>query len=158
MPQRPDPDSFGFLLADITRLTRAEMDRRTEEAGLGLTPGEGRTLSHAARAGAVRQNVLAERMAVEAMTLSSALDRLEARGLIERRPDPDDRRAKLVQLTAEGETVLARIQPIGAGLRADASKGIAPAEWRRFLDTLRQVRANLPDARCGAARRESAAA
>jgi DNA-binding MarR family transcriptional regulator len=158
MPQRPDSDSFGFLLADITRLTRAEMDRRTEEAGLGLTPGEGRTLSHAARAGAVRQNVLAERMAVEAMTLSSALDRLEARGLIERRPDPDDRRAKLVQLTAEGETVLARIQPIGAGLRADASKGIAPAEWRRFLDTLRQVRANLTEARCGAARRESAAA
>ncbi|HWK63753.1 MAG TPA: MarR family transcriptional regulator [Rhizobiaceae bacterium] len=156
MAQHSDPDSFGFLIADITRLSRAEMDRRTEEAGLGLTLGDGRTLSHAARAGAVRQNVLAERMAVEAMTLSSALDRLESRGLIERRQDPDDRRAKLVDVTAEGEAVLAQIQPIGAGLRADASRGIAPADWQRFLDTLRQVRANLTEVRCEAARRESA--
>jgi len=158
MPQRIDPDSFGFLITDITRLTRAEMDRRTSETGLGLTPGEGRTLTHAARAGAVRQNVLAERMAVEAMTLSAALDRLEARGLIERRPDPGDRRAKLVHLTAAGDEVLARIQPVGAGLRSDASKGIAPADWQRFLDTLKQVRANLSSARAECARKESAAA
>lgn len=158
MPQRPDPDSFGFLLADITRLARAEMDRRTEAAGLGLTPGEGRTLFHVARAGAVRQNVLAERMAVEAMTVSSALDRLEARGLIERRPDPDDRRAKLVHLTAGGEDVLTSIQPVAAGLRADASKGIEPADWQHFLDVLKQVRANLNDVRCEVARRESATA
>lgn len=156
MPQPPDPDSFGFLIADVTRLTRAEMDRRTEKAGLGLTPGEGRTLSHVARAGAARQNVLAERMAVEAMTLSSALDRLESRGLIERRQDPGDRRAKLVHLTSEGEAVLAKIQPIAAELRADASKGIAPADWLRFLDTLKQVRANLTEVRCEAVRRESA--
>ncbi len=52
-------------------MIRAEVDRRTGEAGLGLTPGEGRTLSHAFRAGGVRQNVLAERMGVEAMTLSA---------------------------------------------------------------------------------------
>lgn len=158
MPQFTDPDGFGFLIVDITRLARAEMDRRILEAGLGLTPGDGRTLSHAARAGAVRQNVLAERMAVEAMTLSSALDRLESRGLIERRQDPDDRRAKLVRLTTEGEAVLKQIQPIGAGLRADASKGIEPADWQRFLDTLKQVRANLTEVRCEAARGESAAA
>ncbi len=66
-----------------------------------------RTLAHAARTGAVRQNVLAERMGVEAMTLSTSLDRLEARGLDLRQPDPADRRAKLVQLTAAGEEVLA---------------------------------------------------
>lgn len=158
MSQHSDPDSFGFLITDVTRLTRAEMDRRTGEAGLGLTPGEARTLSHAARAGAVRQNMLAERMGVEAMTLSAALDRLEARGLIERRSDPDDRRAKLVDLTQAGEAVLARIQPIGAALRADASKGIEAADWQRFLDTLKQVRANLAGVRAECARKEGAAA
>lgn len=158
MPQRSDPDSFGFLITDVTRLTRAEMDRRTGEAGLGLTPAEARTLSHAARAGAVRQTMLAERMGVEAMTLSAALDRLEARGLIERRPDPDDRRAKLVDLTPAGEAVLARIQPIGAALRADASKGIEPADWQRFLEVLKQVRANLAGARAECTRKQGAAA
>jgi DNA-binding MarR family transcriptional regulator len=97
-------------------------------------------------------------MGVEAMTLSAALDRLECRGLIERRTDPDDRRAKLVHLSEAGEEMLARIQPVAAGLRIDASKGIAPADWQRFLDTLRQVRANLTDARLEGPRRESAAA
>lgn len=158
MPRRSDPDSFGFLITDVTRLIRAELDRRIGEAGLGLTPGEGRTLSHVARAGAVRQNVLAERMGVEAMTLSVALDRLEALGLIERRADPDDRRAKLVHFSEAGEEMLARIQPVAAGLRTDASKGIAPADWQRFLDTLKQVRANLTEVRLGGARKESAAA
>lgn len=158
MPQYTDPDSFGFLVADVQRLVRAELDRRIGEAGLGLTPGEGRTLSHAARAGAVRQTVLADRMGVEAMTLSTALDRLEAHGLIERRPDPADRRAKLVHLSEAGHEVLARIQPIAAGMRADASKGITPDDWLRFLDALKVVRANLTEARLEGTGKESAAA
>ncbi len=157
MPQA-DPDSFGFLVTDVQRLVRAELDRRIGEAGLGLTPGEGRTLSHAARAGAVRQTVLAERMGVEAMTLSTALDRLEAHGLIERRLDFADRRAKLVHVTDAGQDMLDRIQPIAAGMRVDASKGIAPADWQRFLDTLKIVRANLGEARQEGLRKESAAA
>src|SRR6185295_14176989 len=93
-----DPDSFGFLVTDLSRMIRAEMDRRVAEAGLGITAGEARTLSHAARSGAVRQNVLAERMGIEAMTLSGYVDRLEARGLVTRRADPADGRAKLVEL------------------------------------------------------------
>lgn len=152
-----DPDSFGFLLTDVTRMIRAELDRRIGEAGLGLTPGEGRTLSHAFRAGAVRQNVLAERMGVEAMTLSGALDRLEARGLVERRPDPDDRRAKTVHLTPAGEEMLEQIQPIAAALRAEASDAVSPEQWRTFVDVLKTIRANLSAQRADTCRKEAAA-
>ena len=153
-----DPDSFGFLVADVTRMIRAELDRRTSEAGLGLTPGEGRTLSHAFRAGGVRQNVLAERMGVEAMTLSGALDRLEARGLIERRVDPDDRRAKTVHLTTAGEEMLEQIQPIAAALRAEASNAVSADDWRRFVDVLKTVRANLAALRAEPCRKDGASA
>ena len=73
-----DPDSFGFLIADLSRLMRVELDRRVAEAGIGVTAGEGRVLAHAARAGTVRQNVLAERMGVEPMTLSGFIDRLDS--------------------------------------------------------------------------------
>jgi DNA-binding MarR family transcriptional regulator len=142
-----DPDSVGFLLTDATRLIRAEMDRRIAAAGLGLSPGDARALTHAARCGPIRQNLLAERMGVEAMTVSAALDRLEGQGLVERRADPTDRRAKLVHLTAAGEAMLDEIRPIGADIRADVAKGIAPADWQRFLDTLKLVRANLAEAR-----------
>jgi len=156
MPHPIDPDSFGFLVTDLSRLIRAEMDRRVAEAGLGITAGEARVLSHAARAGAVRQNVLAERVGVEAMTLSAYIDRLEARGFVIRKTDPADRRAKLVELTPEADTVLAAIRPIAATVRADAARSIAPQDWDRLNAMLKIARANLTHLR--AADREEAAA
>lgn len=158
MPLLQDPDSFGFLITDVSRLIRAEFDRRVAEAGLGLTPGEARTLSHAFRAGVVRQTVLAERMGVEAMTLSTYLDRLEARGLVERRPDPSDRRAKLVHLSEGAHDVLVTIQAIGASLRAEVAEKISASEWEHLNTALRLARDSLNQLRLEAIRRESDAA
>jgi DNA-binding MarR family transcriptional regulator len=158
MPLLQDPDSFGFLITDVSRLIRAEFDRRVAEAGLGLTPGEARTLSHAFRAGVVRQTVLAESMGVEAMTLSTYLDRLEARGLVERRPDPSDRRAKLVHLAEEAHDVLVTIQAIGASLRAEVAEKINASDWEHLNMALRLARDSLNQLRLEAIRRESDAA
>ena len=155
MPSQPDPDSFGFLVTDVSRLIRAELDRRIADAGLGLTPGEGRTLAHAARAGEVRQIELAERMGVEPMTLSAFLDRLEKRGLVERRSDPRDRRAKLVAITEAAWPVLEKIRQAGIAMRADVSRNIDPALWEQLNDGLRQARDTLVAMR---AQRESDAA
>lgn len=152
-----DPDSFGFLVNDVARLTRQEFDRRTLEAGFGLTPGDGRTLSHVGRANGARQNVLAERLGVEAMTLSGALDRLEARGLVLRQPDASDRRAKLVSLTEAGEELLARLQPLGASLCKDAAAGLGAAEWASLIEMLKRVRSNLQTLRSEGQRRDDAA-
>lgn len=152
-----DPDSFGFIVNDLSRLLQAEMDRRTGEAGIMLTSGERRTLAHAARAGAVRQNVLAERMGLEAMTLSAHLDRLEAAGLVERRPDPTDRRAKIVHLTRTADGMLKAIMPISAALHADASREIPDKEWYRLLEQLKLVRDTLTAIRAESARGDAAA-
>ena len=143
-----DTDSFGFLITDLSRLLRAEMDRRTSEAGLGLTPGEARTLAHAARAGSVRQNMLADRMGVEAMTLSAFLDRLEARGLVSRTPDPADRRAKLVHLTGAADRVLDEVRAVSMGLRAQAAEPLTPGEWETLQSLLKRVRAGLAAHAC----------
>lgn len=153
-----NPDSFGFLIADVSRLMRAEFDRRIGGAGIGVTPGEARALSYAFRVGVVRQTVLAERMGVEAMTLSTYLDRLEARGLVERRPDPTDRRAKLIHLTDEAHVVLERIQAIGASVRVDVAARISPSEWEQLNSALRHARDSLNQLRLEANRRESDAA
>jgi DNA-binding MarR family transcriptional regulator len=147
MTNHIDPDSFGFLIADLSRLIRAEIDRRIADSGVGVTAGEARTLAHAARAGAVRQNVLAERMGVEAMTLSVFLDKLEARGLIERRPDPADRRAKLVTLTARADRVLAVVARASAEVRMHAAAPFEPEEWERLLKMLKEIRIKLSNAR-----------
>jgi len=151
MPARFDPDAIGFLITDVSRLLRAEFDRRTANAGLGLTPGDARTLVNAARAGKVRQTVLAERMGVEAMTLSAYLDRLEARDLIRREPDPTDRRAKLVEVTGIAQPVLEQISSISADLRADISASLAPRQLEEIRDGLKTMRKTLVSMRpeCG---------
>jgi DNA-binding MarR family transcriptional regulator len=143
MPPTIDPDSLGFLLTDSARLFRAEYGRRVADAGVGLTSGESRTLVHAARAGSVRQSVLAERMGVEAMTLSGYLDSLERLGMIERRADPDDRRAKRVHLTGKGEEMLLRMAPVGVAVRGDAMRGLTHPDRERLVEMLRLVRDNL---------------
>lgn len=143
MPRTIDPNGFGFLISDLARLIRADFDRVIAEAGIGITPGEARALAHAARAGSVRQNVLAERMGVEAMTVTGFLDRLEAKGLVRRMPDPDDRRAKLVELTDTADAVLTKVQDAGNKTRAAAAAGIVAGDWDAFLTTLLKLHANL---------------
>jgi MarR family transcriptional regulator for hemolysin len=142
-----DPDGFGFLITDLSRLLRAEMDRRVAAAGLGVTAGEARTLAHAARAGAVRQIVLAERMGVEPMTLSGFIDRLQERGLVRRTVDAADRRARLIELTPAARGVLVRIQGIAADIRTEAARSVGAEEWTLLMDTLKVARANLLESR-----------
>ncbi len=155
MPRQIDPESFGFLVTDLARMLRAEMDRRITGSGMELTPGEVRLLAQAARAGTVRQSVLAERIGVEAMTVSSYVDRLEARGLIERLPDPSDRRAKLIALTDAADAVLDQVKVFADEARRQAAQLVEPEEWAVMLKVLKTVRCNLSDARIEA--RSSAA-
>ncbi|MFC4626235.1 MarR family winged helix-turn-helix transcriptional regulator [Daeguia caeni] len=142
----PDPDSFGFLLMDVARLYRAEVDRRIGNAGLDITPAEARTLVHAARHGPVRQTVLAERMGIEAMTLCGYLDGLEAHGLIVRVADPDDRRAKQIHLTDAAEPALQVILNISKDIRAAVSRSMSAQEWDAINALLKSIRNNLAEA------------
>jgi MarR family transcriptional regulator, transcriptional regulator for hemolysin len=157
MPQRKTSEAPGFLITDTARLLRAEFDRMISEESLGITPGEARALAHAARAGAVRQAALAERMGVEAMTLSTYLDRLEEQGLVTREPDPADRRAKIVRLTAAAGKILPRIEKVGERVRLEATEGIGEADWAGFLATLMHLRENLLARRLETGRTRSAA-
>lgn len=142
MSSRFDTDTFGFLITDLSRLIKADLDRRIVDEGIGVTPGEARTLLHAARAGAVRQNVLAERMGLEPMTLSTYLDRLEERGLVRRVPDPTDRRAKLVYLTPDAGAALEAIRRVARDIRARARGGMSEEEWNLLNRLLKQARTN----------------
>lgn len=157
MPQDIDRESFGFVATDLAKLIRTEFDRLIAQSGLGVTPGEARLLAHASRTGPVRQNVLAERMGVEAMTVTGFLDRLEAKQLIRRIVDPVDRRAKLVEVTPTAAAVLAKITALGADIRKTASIGLSNDDWERFMAVLTAARKNLADQKAAGPRQSSAA-
>ncbi|WP_245318827.1 MarR family winged helix-turn-helix transcriptional regulator [Consotaella salsifontis] len=116
------------------------------ESGIELTPGAIRTLLLIQQFDGVRQSVLAERMGVEPMTVTAYLDRLEARGLIERRVDPADRRAKVVTVTAQTEEVFQAVRPLLAKAYERAMSGIEPMARSVIETSLERMRHNLSDA------------
>ncbi len=134
---------LGFLLVDAARLYRASIDRAFEQAGLGLTAGEARTLAHVNINPGLRQTALAVRMNVEPMTLVGFLDRLETQGLIVRDADPTDRRAKIVRLTETAAPLLERVVSAAAHAREEALDGLSEEDRAAFRAALELIRKNL---------------
>jgi DNA-binding MarR family transcriptional regulator len=156
MPPQINADTTSFLIFDIARLLHGEFERRVGDADLGVTPGEARTLATVACFGPLRQSDLGEVTGMGAMSVTAFLDRLEKSGLIRRDPDPQDRRAKLVQVTEEAAPLLAALKGIGDRVRAVTRGSIADDDWDRFHSLLRVARDNhLAARRC---RREEGAA
>jgi DNA-binding MarR family transcriptional regulator len=146
MSSRIDTDSLAFLVADCARLMRAAFERRIMVAGLGLTAGEARTLIQVAAVNGSRQLDIATRMGLEPMTVSAFLDKLQARGLIERQPDPLDRRAKRIVLS---EAASAKLKQIGCEIYAverDAMQGFDHGLQDELHHALRAFRSNLQNA------------
>jgi MarR family transcriptional regulator, transcriptional regulator for hemolysin len=136
-PQR----SFGFLMSEISRLLRRRFDRRART--LGLTRAQWRVLAYLNRNEGINQSALAELLEIEPITLVRQLDRLEAGGLIERRLDPADRRARLLHLTRKARPLLERMRELSTDVRAEALEGFAPAEEEALIETLLAIKARL---------------
>lgn len=145
-------DGLGFLLADVSRLMRRAFQR--ELAGSSLTLAQGRALVYVSRHEGVRQIELADLLEVQPITLARLLDQLAAVGLVERRPDPDDRRAYRIYLTPAAAPHLAAIEQVAVVVRSEALRGVSEADADTLLAALRQMRDNLctrglPESRAG---------
>ena len=121
-PRRPDDQTSDVIaqLAELLACTSWRLRRasRRELEPLGLTFGQARALRLLARAGEpVRIGELAARLEVVPRSATSMVDALEAAGLVDRTPDPIDRRSILVGLTDSGVDLLARL---GRARRASA--------------------------------------
>ena len=145
MALKTDPDSLGFLLNETSRLIRSGFERRIAGIGLQITPGEARTLMHVAAREGARQSVIAERMGVEPMTVCDYIDRLEKCGLVNRQPDPSDRRAKNVRTTDAADTTIAAIRAEVKVLADQAQAGLDAQSRALLTAALRTVRGNLLD-------------
>jgi MarR family transcriptional regulator for hemolysin len=91
--------------------------------------------------GGVRQVALADYVGIEGPSLVRLIDQLESSGLVERRDDPTDRRAKTIWLTEAGKGVSARIEQRLVKLRGDALGEIAPERLADMLETLQMFSA-----------------
>lgn len=134
-------DTIGFLLNDAARLMRKDFERRTR--ALGLTRAQWQTLFHLARNEGCNQVTLADLLEVEPITLARVIDKLEACGLVERRADPNDRRARLLFLGERAHPLLEELRALGAETREIALAGIGEDERTLLMTLLTRMRANL---------------
>lgn len=145
MPHDHPSRTLGFLLHDTARLLRKRFEQAARAQGLSLTRSQWSVLAHLNRQEGLNQSALADAMDVEPITLARLVDKLEQLGLVERRPDPKDRRARLLYLRPAAQPLIAEMRELGAATREEAMKGL-PSEQRDLLmQMLLVIKANLTD-------------
>jgi DNA-binding MarR family transcriptional regulator len=119
-------DSLPEYFWAATRRLR-ELSRETL-APWDIAPSHARALRVLDGQGAMRLSDLSDRLHIAPRSTTEVIDALQARGYVVRRPDPGDRRATLVDLTADGA---AAVQAIGSARRAETERffgGLTRAE------------------------------
>src|SRR6056297_3426428 len=120
-------DQFPFAVARVTRRWRKMLDERLKD--LGVTQARWSTMVYLEKGGeGLTQRELASLMAIENPTLVRLLDSLEQQGLIERRPCPNDRRARRLHLTPDGTEFMNVLTERAANLREEMLEGISDEE------------------------------
>lgn len=134
-------DRLGFLLVDLSRLMRRTFAERLGSSALTLA--QARALVYLSRHNGIRQVELAGLLEVQPMTLARLIDQLDEAGMVERRPDPADRRAYRLHITEAAAPHLATIDRVVSAIWADALRGIDPQQSAVLLSSLSTMRENL---------------
>ncbi len=135
-----DQDLF-VLLYDVARMMRTRADQLARQHG--MTRAQWIILKRLAQTPGLSQRELAELAEVEPITVARLIDRLEERGLVERRADAADRRIWRLHVTEAAQPMLAVIDQLRATLRDDMAGGMDAALLTEMEAGLRQMKANL---------------
>ena len=136
-----DSRELAFAINDVARLLRTYADHAARR--FGVTRAKWAVLARLDRFEGLKQAELAEMLDLQPISLTRLLDGLADNGLIERRPDPDDRRAKRLYLTPAARPLLERLTDLGEDLMATALAGLGSADVEAVLRHLTAVKENL---------------
>jgi MarR family transcriptional regulator for hemolysin len=140
--QRQIRDGFASLIARAARQWRHAVDRRLQP--FGLTEATWLPLIHLARAPApMRQKDLAASLVLDGSSVVRLLDALETSGLIERREESGDRRAKTIALTPRGLSIIDQVEAISREVRNATLVGLSGDEIEIATRVLELVCRNL---------------
>jgi len=129
---------IGLLISRLARLWRREADQAL--ADHGLSQATALPLMVLSRRGkCIRQGVLADEIGIEGPSLVRLIDLLQAEGLVERREDPTDRRAKTLHLTPTGEAKAEEINRVLRRVRAYLLKDIEANDLGVTFDALQRI-------------------
>jgi DNA-binding MarR family transcriptional regulator len=148
--ERPDVDTSAMAvigrISRIERLLKIELDKVF--SSFGLESWEFDVLATLRRSGAphaLTAGQLLDSMMIASGTVTNRIDRLAARGLVERRRDPDDGRVVVVALTRRGRTLIDRALPAHAANESRLLSFLGDADRQVLTDILRRMHLALSD-------------
>ena len=130
-----------FLLHDVARLLRVDADKRARQHG--MTRAQWAILIWLDRQPGLSQKELSEILEVEPITVARLIDRLETRGMVERRADPRDRRIWRLHLLPPARNVLHEIDHERADMTSMVSAGIDEDSIEIMTEALMRMKATL---------------
>lgn len=135
---------FAFTINDVARMLRTYADHKA--AQFGITRAQWVVLVRLDRSEGLKQSELAEILDLQPISLTRLLDKLCECGLIERRPDPVDRRAKRLFLTPAARPLLEKLGDLGEELLGTALSGVERESVEHMVAQLGVVKENLRQA------------
>jgi DNA-binding MarR family transcriptional regulator len=142
LPMDDHPQSeFLLTLFDLQRLMRQYIDR--EAARYGTTRSQWAAMAKLSRCEGLKQAELAELLDIQPISLTRLIDRLCGAGLIERRPEPNDRRANRLYLLPDAQPVLESLSERRADILRVALDGLSAREAQHLMTLLGTVKDNV---------------
>jgi len=130
-----------IVLNDVARLLRTRFDQRART--YGMTRAQWIILARLQRQPGITQNEMAAICEVEPITVGRLVDRLESRGLVERRADPADRRIRRLHLLPAADPILTEIARYRDVLLKQITAGVDDKTLNGLVDALLQLKDNL---------------
>jgi len=127
----------GYLLARLGESSRRRFHKALEPEG--LHPRDFGVMTMVAAQPGMSQQQLHEKTAIDPSSMVAVIDELEAAGLAERRPDPEDRRARTIFLTERGEQTLNRVRALAGELQREFFQALTAEELRALHALLRKL-------------------
>lgn len=137
----PPPHTFGYLLKDTSKLYVQRFEERARE--LGMTLPQCKALVYLSRSEGMSQVELASSAEIDPMSMVRILDRMELDGWVERRADPNDRRARRLYLMPKAKPLLAAIDRVSNATRDESLAGFSKQETDLLIEALERVRHNI---------------
>jgi DNA-binding MarR family transcriptional regulator len=133
-------ESIGHQLINLMMLMRREVEKRMAEHG--LTDAQWKPLWMLKIGRATTAIELAREMDIDAGAVTRMLDRLEAKGLVERVRSEADRRVVHLRLTPAGDHVAKKVPFVLAAVNNDFLRGFSEADWKQLRRLLGRMASN----------------
>jgi MarR family transcriptional regulator for hemolysin len=141
MTPQPVKREIAFTIMDVARMLKTYADQRARQ--FGISRAQWAVLIRIERSEGLKQSELAELLDLQPISLTRLLDRLADNGLIERRADPNDRRANRLYLKPAAKPLLGRLSELGADMMETVLEGLDAKSIDRMLKELATLKDNL---------------